>query len=60
MTEADAAEVRASRSVVLRVPSMVLPEEANYVLNPPHPDFGRIDIGEARPWHVDPRLLKGS
>lgn len=49
---------RERRSAVLRVPSVVVPEEANYVLNPLHPDFAAIEIGEARPLEIDPRLVK--
>ena len=50
---------REARSAVLQVPSVVLPEESNYVVNPLHPDFGKIRVGEARPLGIDPRLLKG-
>jgi hypothetical protein len=31
-------------------------EEYNYVLNPAHPDFGRIRIGRPRLFILDPRL----
>jgi len=34
--------LRERRSVVLRVPVRVIPREANYMLNPQHPDFERI------------------
>lgn len=45
------------RSAVLRVPSALVPEECNYLLNPGHPDFSRIEVGEAVPVVIDPRLL---
>jgi RES domain-containing protein len=45
-----------SRSVVLRVPSIVVDGEFNYLLNPRHPDFARLKIGEPRPFSFDPRL----
>ena len=48
--------VKQQRSAVLRVPSLVVPEEYNYLLNPAHPDFGRITIGRAAIYHFDPRL----
>ena len=32
-------------SVALRVPSAVVPGEVNYVVNPGHPDFDRIEPG---------------
>lgn len=50
--------VREGRSAVLRVPSVVVPHAHNLVLNPAHPDFGRIEIGEPEPVPIDARLLK--
>ena len=43
-------------SVVLRVPSVVVPLESNFILNPRHPDFGEVVIGSGRPFQFDPRL----
>ena len=45
------------KSLVLRVPSVVLPAEANYVLNPLHPDAAAVEVGEPEPLQVDPRLF---
>jgi RES domain-containing protein len=45
-----------SRSAVLRVPSIVVDGEFNYVLNPRHPDFARLEIGEPLAFSFDPRL----
>ena len=50
--------VRQQRSVVLKVPSVVVPEEFNYLLNPNHPDFEKIRIGRPVVYHFDPRLTK--
>jgi RES domain-containing protein len=47
----------ASRSALLAVPSVIIPNETNYVLNPAHPDFKRIAIGKPTPFTFDPRLL---
>jgi RES domain-containing protein len=44
-------------SAAMLVPSVVIPEEANLVLNPDHPDFAAVEIGEARPFSFDPRLF---
>ena len=44
-------------SVVLAVPSVIVPHELNYLINPEHPDFYQIDIGLPRPFRVDFRLL---
>ncbi|MDT0631455.1 RES family NAD+ phosphorylase [Rubrivirga litoralis] len=48
--------VASGRSAVLRVPSVVVPEQTNYLLNPQHPDFGRIRLGTPAALTVDPRL----
>jgi RES domain-containing protein len=45
------------RSVVLRVPSVVLPAEHNYVLNPLHVDFQQVQVGEVEELRIDPRLV---
>ncbi|MGE3312118.1 MAG: RES family NAD+ phosphorylase [Limisphaerales bacterium] len=50
--------VRHSRSAVLAVPSVLVPDEHNYLLNPAHPDFGRIRVGPPRPFALDPRLIR--
>jgi RES domain-containing protein len=45
------------RSAILRVPSAIVPEEFNYQLNPAHPDFGRVQIGDPQDFTIDTRLL---
>ncbi len=45
-----------ARSMALRVPSAVTPGEHNYLLNPRHPDFAKVTIGDATPFALDPRL----
>lgn len=47
---------RSLSSAVLAVPSVVTPGEWNYLLNPAHPDFGKIRIGEPQAFRPDPRL----
>lgn len=44
------------RSVVLRVPSVVTRGEVNYILNPLHPDFDRVEIRPPEAVIWDPRL----
>jgi RES domain-containing protein len=48
---------RSARSAILAVPSLVIPEETNFVLNPAHPDFKKITISKPEPFNFDPRLL---
>jgi RES domain-containing protein len=43
-------------AAALKVPSAVVTEEWNYLLNPRHPDFGRLSIGEAQPYEFHRRL----
>ena len=46
-----------ARSAILAVPSAIIPEESNYLVNPLHADFSRIGIGPARDFVLDSRLL---
>ncbi len=45
-------------SAVLCVPSAVVPAESNYLLNPMHPEFTKISIGEPQELFTDLRLMK--
>lgn len=45
-------------SAVLAVPSAVVPAERNYLLNPRHPDFTRVIIGEPEALETDFRLMR--
>lgn len=46
-------------SAVLRVPSVTIPSEANYLLNLEHPDFKEIVIGQPQRFEFDARLVRG-
>jgi RES domain-containing protein len=48
----------ARRSALLRVPSAVIPQESNYLLNPLHPDAGSVRASPAEPFTFDPRLWR--
>jgi RES domain-containing protein len=50
---------RSARSLVLAVPSAVIPGEENLILNPAHADMARVRIVEIAPFAFDPRLLRG-
>lgn len=45
-----------ARSAVLRVPSAIVAGEFNFLLNPRHPDFKKLKIGEPQSFFFDPRL----
>ena len=51
--------VAAGVSAMLSVPSAVVPAERIYLLNPLHPGFRRVRIGEATPFAFDARLKPG-
>jgi len=46
-----------AQTPVLRVPSVVIEHEWNYVLNPLHPDFAKIIWDTGIAFSFDPRLL---
>lgn len=48
---------RELRSAVLAIPSIIIPDELNYLLNPAHPDFKEIALGRAEKFSFDARLL---
>jgi RES domain-containing protein len=50
--------VASGESAVLTVPSAVLPQEDNFLLNPHHTDFTRLQPGEAELLDTDSRLLR--
>ena len=50
--------IESGRSAVLRVPSVVVPGEFNYLLNPSHPDFKKLRIYGPERFSVDKRLMK--
>jgi RES domain-containing protein len=50
--------VRRNAAVALRVPSAIIPHEANYVINPAHADFRKLAIKPPTPFSFDPRMWK--
>ncbi|HEY0558186.1 MAG TPA: RES family NAD+ phosphorylase [Thermoanaerobaculia bacterium] len=48
--------VRSARSVILQVPSVVIPHEMNVLINPAHPDFSKLQIRHPEPFSFDPRM----
>lgn len=48
--------VRKCETPVLQVPSAIIPEEHNYLINPNHPQFSQIQLVKTDPFSFDDRL----
>ena len=46
-----------TESALLRVPSAIVPQAANYLLNPAHPDAARVSLAVTLRAAFDPRLI---
>lgn len=49
--------IRNQSSPALQVPSSIVPIEFNILLNPAHPDFQTLEIGDAIDLPLDPRVF---
>jgi RES domain-containing protein len=47
-------------TAILAVPSVVIPMEYNYLINPAHPDFVKLTVGSPAAFELDPRLWKST
>jgi RES domain-containing protein len=50
--------IRSEASALLRVPSVIVPDEYNVLINPLHPGSSAITAVKIRKWLYDPRLTK--
>ena len=50
--------VAEARSLILRVPSAIIPTAANFLINSSHPEFAKVVIGRPERFTFDPRLLR--
>lgn len=48
-----------SDALALEVPSVLVPEETNFILNPAHPRMREVRIISTRAFHFAPRLVVG-
>jgi RES domain-containing protein len=48
--------LKESETAVLQVPSAIITEEYNYLVNPQHPDFSRIKVHAVEKFSFDERL----
>ncbi|MEA3445623.1 MAG: RES family NAD+ phosphorylase [Bacteroidota bacterium] len=49
--------VKENKYAVLKVPSVVVKGEFNFILNPKHKDFKKIKIAKTEPFPFDPRYF---
>ena len=50
--------VKGAKTAVLVLPSVIIPYENNYLINPAHPDARKIDVTQPETFLFDPRLWK--
>ena len=50
--------IAAAASAVLAVPSAILNTDDNYLLNPAHPDFPKLEIGKPEDLAIDERIRR--
>lgn len=48
--------LKSGRSAVLKVPSILVPNDSNFLINPSHPDFRLIRVGKPKPFRFHPYL----
>lgn len=51
--------VNEKSAAVLKVPSSIVPQESNYLINPNHPNATRINVISTAPLFLDSRLFGG-
>lgn len=51
--------LQAGKRACLKVPSSIIEDEFNYLLNPAHPDFSKISLVKTAPFKFDSRLKSG-
>lgn len=51
--------LKSKGTAVLRVPSVLVPRQTNYLLNPEHPLFETIQVIEKEPFALDRRFISG-
>jgi len=49
---------QSQRTALLLVPSVIVPEENNLLINPAHPDAKGIKARKVRKWLYDPRMIR--
>jgi RES domain-containing protein len=48
--------IKGRSSLIMKVPSAIIPEEFNYLINPNHDDFSKVKLKNVEPFHFDRRF----
>ena len=51
--------IKANSAAIFEVPSVIVPEESNFLINPKHLNYSRISAKKIRRWLYSPRLRLG-
>ncbi|WP_452597291.1 RES family NAD+ phosphorylase [Pontimicrobium sp. MEBiC01747] len=49
--------IKQQETLILKVPSIIVPQEFNYIINPFHKDFDKIVLKKVLPFYFDNRVL---
>ncbi len=49
--------IKSNKYLALKVPSVFITDEHNYLLNPAHPEFKKVKITSEKPIRIDDRLM---
>ncbi|MBI5602200.1 MAG: RES family NAD+ phosphorylase [Deltaproteobacteria bacterium] len=58
LAEIGASWIRSRESLILRVPSVIMPPEKNILINPAHPEMTGVRIIEVEAYSLDKRLMQ--
>jgi RES domain-containing protein len=50
--------IQAKSTLIAEVPSVIVPEEHNILINPLHRDIAKLSTGKARRWLYDHRIMR--
>lgn len=51
--------LKEGKELLLKVPSVIVPAEFNYVINPMHPDIGKVRVLSSQALVLDKRIIQG-
>lgn len=50
--------IQTNKHLILKVPSVIINEEYNYVINPEHKNFHEVSLLDTKPFRLDERLIR--